>query len=80
MPWQFFRITIDTIGVRLERYGKQVAVTIPAGATVAVSAPVPLERAADPNKRIHVVWEDRTVSLFLTDLQDRGVRVGSAFA
>jgi hypothetical protein len=80
MPSQYFRITTDTIGVRLERYGKQVAVTIPAGATVAVSAPVPLERAADPNRCIHVVWEDRTISLFLTDLQDRGLRVTSALA
>ena len=51
---------------------------IPAGTEIAVPGIVPLEPAADHTEQIDVCWDGRSLTMFLTDLQQRGERIRSA--
>ena len=76
MATQRFRLKTRTLALVLEDGGKQVALEIPAGAEIHVTDPVPLSPVTDHTERILIRWNDRTASLFLVDLQERGQRIG----
>ena len=48
---------------------------VPHGDEILVLDPVPIDPTADGNERINLMWNDRTASIFLVDLQERGERV-----
>jgi phage I-like protein len=75
---QYFVLSEATLAVTFDHQtGKKIAVTIPAGAKVTAIDIVPLEPASDRGEQVAVTWEDRTVQMFLADLQERGQRVHS---
>ena len=72
------RLSQDTVALTIQGDGRKVVVTIPAGSEVAALGPIPLELIEDRAERIDVLWDGKTVSTFLVDLQERGERVRSA--
>jgi hypothetical protein len=61
-----FRLIKTTLAIG-DMDGKRVAVRIPAGDIVKL--------VADPspgNRMVDVLWEDRTVAMYATDLKQRG--------
>jgi len=71
-----FRLRTSTIAVIYDGAGKKVTEMIPAGEVIKALGVVPLDRAAvEPTEQIEVLWEGRTMSMFLVDLLDRGERV-----
>jgi hypothetical protein len=71
-----FRLRTSTIAVVYDEGGKKVTEMIPAGAVIKALGVVPLDRVAvDPTEQIEVSWKGRSMSMFLVDLLDRGVRV-----
>jgi hypothetical protein len=63
-----------TVAIGLDETGKKIAITIPAGTEIAADV-VPLEPTADHTEQIDVSWKGRTLSMFLTDLQNRAERI-----
>jgi hypothetical protein len=67
-----FKLEKSTLAIG-DANGKRVAVIIPAGDTV--------ELSADPgpkNKMIDVLWQGRTVAMHVVDLKQRGVETQKA--
>ena len=72
---QLFRLKADTVGVSIQSDGKKSADLIPAGSVISVADLVPLEATSDPSEQIAVMWNERTVFIFLVDFQARGERL-----
>jgi hypothetical protein len=66
-----------TIATGFDESGKRVAVTIPARAKITAVDIVPLEPTKDHAKQINVIWDGRSLTMFLADLQHRGERLRS---
>jgi hypothetical protein len=75
MRGQKFVIRDATVAIGFDEAGKRIAVTIPAGAEITVPDIVPLEPTKDFTVQVNVIWEGRSLSMFLTDLQHRAERV-----
>ena len=75
MATQRFRLNTKTLALSFADDGTQIAVEIPAGAEVLVNDPVPIDPASNHTERINVRWNDRTASIFLIDLQERGLKI-----
>jgi hypothetical protein len=69
-----FRLTRPTVALHIES-GTRRVLTIPAEALVEV-LPGPDANGKVPEKGVvYATWEDRTVALFVVDLEDRGIEV-----
>jgi hypothetical protein len=62
------------VGLRLNDFGNRVAVQVPAGTELFVVQPIPDTSPPDPSVMINVLWNQRSIAMFLIDLQERGVR------
>ena len=65
-----FRLTSATIAIQ-QQCGKGVAITLPAGAELAIADRVNTDWPLPPTL-IEALWGDKTVMVFLRDLMARG--------
>jgi hypothetical protein len=70
-----FRLNTATVALVFHEEGKQVMLEIPAGDEILVLDPVPTRPTTDRTERVNIRWNERTASIFLADLQERGDRV-----
>jgi hypothetical protein len=75
MPGPRFILREATVTIGFDEAGKRIAVSIPAGAEITVNDIVPLDPTVDETEQVNISWEGRSLSMFLTDLQNRGDRV-----
>ena len=78
MQGQRFILREATVATGFDESGKRIALTIPPAAEITAIDIVPLEPTKDHAKQINVIWDGRSLTMFLTDLQHRGERVRSA--
>ena len=76
---QRFRLKTQTIATVMQD-GKRIAVRIPEGATVLVVDVVPECQSCDRRQQVNVQWKGKSNTMFLVDLQERGVRIRAAEA
>jgi hypothetical protein len=74
---QSFLLRVSTVAVGFDESGKRVAVTIPIGAKITATDIVPREPTKDNAEQVNVIWDGRSLRVFLIDLQHRGERVHS---
>jgi hypothetical protein len=72
---QCFRLRSSTTAVQPTFGSKWEAITIPAGALVAIATPLENFVRSDRAGFIAVNWDGKTVNMFVVDLQERGERV-----
>lgn len=69
-----YQLTRPTVGIHLVR-GTRTVLNLPANAVVKV-LPGPDANGQVPDKGIvYATWEDRTVALFIVDLEIRGIEI-----
>jgi hypothetical protein len=67
---QRFRLNAPKLGLVFQD-GKEVAVEIPTGAEVLAIDSVP-DPVLDPQQRVYVRWEERTITMFAVDIREGG--------
>jgi hypothetical protein len=58
--------------------GKKIVFQLPAGSDIFAINPIPKELSKDFLCRVNIQWQGRTMTMFLTDLQERGERIQAA--
>ncbi len=74
-----FRLNAPTLAIQYGDGGKGLAVMIPKGAEVA-TADLPNSNRDDGTSLVKVEWGQKTVSIFLVDLLERGELVDGSGA
>ena len=73
-----FRLKLSTVGVSHANNGKKTAEVIPEGAELVTTDADVVDPSANGRKLITVVWQERSLAVFLVDLLQRADRVRHA--
>jgi hypothetical protein len=68
-------LSVSTLGLGPDDHGKRSSVWLPAGAKITVFDPIPALPPDNPAEMVSVLWNGRGLSIFLGDLQERGLLV-----
>jgi hypothetical protein len=69
---QRYRLNTPTLGI-VKTDGHNSPVTIPDGAVVKVTT-----NPLDGDRLVDVIWDGKTITMFTTDIRERGVRLTEA--
>jgi len=73
-----FRLKLSTVGVSHANDGRKTAQVIPQGAELMTGDADVEDPSANGRKLVSVVWEGRSLGIFLVDLLERAERVRHA--
>ena len=71
---QRFRLNSPSMGTVIQD-GKKIVFQIPAGSEIVAVDPIPEQLSKDLLRKVNIQWQDRTLEMFLVDVQERGTRI-----
>ena len=74
MRSRLFRLNSPSMGT-VVKDGQKVVFLIPAGSDILAIDPIPEELSKDPLCKVNIQWKNRTMTMLLSDVQERGARI-----